>query len=594
MTISDTLDPEQGVKPLDFGTDGVTGSIDADGRLIAVNTFHPAHGYVTLTTADPFPEDRRYDPAEVRRYRAGLAALEGFGPRWDAPVVRREASLLEGAIPYVRLELADGSSAEVTTFAHDGGAIQLWRITGPEPRWAGRLSLQRSAYTQLTEGGPVPMPPLELQVWFTDGLLTIENPALPCAAAIAGPAKLAVPTPAGDPALTLVLAIAFGADGAAARQQARTLAQLDVPAVLDRLRADWRAAWRDAPPATSDPLVRRGLVYGLALAVPVGDTCCLLTDHMLLPLSWNRDAYYVARALLSARPAWADVVRRHLLWMFETAERPGGTWGRCYMANGRVKDAAFQLDQQVFPLLELADYVIETGDTTTRDRLAPHVAPLIDMLLARKAPDAWLFPTDETPADDPVAQPYHLSSHILMWRTFQRLAEAGLSGDFAALAESVRGAVGAYFVTEWEGRPLYAYTTDGRGAFHVYHDANDIPLALAPAWGFVAADDPVWRATIAFAFSAANMEGFYPPALGSVHTRAPWPLGDVQEIILARATDDSARAARAYERLRRAAQWDGALPEAYDATNYTVVSRTWFAWPNAALACVLLGAFDAE
>ena len=592
MNPLDVLDPAQGVKPLDFGADGVTGSLDPDGRLIAVNTFHPAHGYVTLTTADPFPEDRRYDPAEVRRYRAGLAALEGFGPRWAAPVIRREVVLLEGAIPRVRLALANGGSAEVTTFAHGGGALQLWRITGTEPRWAGQLSLQRSAYTQLTEGGPVPMPPLESRLWFTDGLLTVENPALPFAAAIAGPAKLAVPMPDSDSAL--VLAVGFGADGAVARQQALALARLDVPAVLDRLCADWRAVWRDVSPAASDPLVRRGLVYGLALAVPVGETRCLLTDHMLLPLSWNRDAYYVARALLSARLAWADVVRRHLLWMFETAERPGGTWGRCYMANGRVKDAAFQLDQQLFPLLELADYVIATGDSATRDRLAAHIPPLIAALLARKAPEAWLFPTDETPADDPVTQPYHLSSHILMWRTLRRLTEAGFSGDFAAMAESVRAAVGAFFVTEYDGRRLYAYTTDGRGAVHRYHDANDIPLVLAPAWGFIAADDPVWRATVAFAFSEANPEGFYPPALGSVHTRAPWPLGDVQEIIMARATDDPARAERAYDRLRRSAQWDGALPEAYDAASYAVVSRNWFAWPNAALACVQLGAFDAE
>jgi hypothetical protein len=53
-------------KPLDFGAYGVNGSLDSFGRLIALNTFHPRHGYVTLTSADPFPEPERYNPAAVR------------------------------------------------------------------------------------------------------------------------------------------------------------------------------------------------------------------------------------------------------------------------------------------------------------------------------------------------------------------------------------------------------------------------------------------------------------------------------------------------------------------------------------------------
>jgi len=108
-------------------------------------------------------------------------------------------------------------------------------------------------------------------------------------------------------------------------------------------------------------------------------------------------------------------------------------------------------------------------------------------------------------------------------------------------------------------------------------------------WGFTSADDPLWRATVDFAFSAANEGGCYGGRLGSVHTRAPWPLGDVQDLIAARLLGDRARARRAWERLHRAAQWDGALPEATRDDTGEVVSRHWFAWPNAALACEALG-----
>ncbi len=56
-----------------------------------------------------------------------------------------------------------------------------------------------------------------------------------------------------------------------------------------------------------------GLHYGWNVGVPVGETACILTDHMLLPLSWNRDAYYVARALLGWRVRSTTWCAAHLL-----------------------------------------------------------------------------------------------------------------------------------------------------------------------------------------------------------------------------------------------------------------------------------------
>lgn len=590
------LDPAGHLKPLDFGGDGVTGSVDSAGRLIALNTYHARYGYVTLTTAGPFAEDQRYNPAAVRAYRAGLARLDGFGPDFGLAAARREAVLLADAVPHIILTFAGGSRAYTITWARGGGAFQQWACDHPF-RWRGRLSLQRCAYTQLTEGGPVPMPPTETHARFEGGVLTIENPALGWAAAVAGfppgetwdrrmsgPVEIDIPAAPG----TATLVYGFGPTADAARAMARRLAA-DIPGSLRAALDDWREQLAGLP---DDPVIRRAISYGLMLAVPVGEPCCILTDHMLLPLSWNRDAYYVARAILRRQP---DTVRRHLLWMFETAERPGGVWGRCYLANGQIKDAAFQLDQQVFPLLELAEYVQETGDRATWDRLRPAVGPVIEMLLARKTPGAWLFPTDETPADDPVALPYHLSSHILLWHTFRQIAplvdgpEPG--HDLGVMAGSVRQSVQDHFVTARGEQTLYAYATDGAGRYHFYHDANDFPLALAPVWGFTAVDDPVWRATVDFAFSEANEGGYYAGRLGSVHTRAPWPLGDAQDLLIARLLGDPTRERRAWDHLRVAAQWDGALPEACDPATGAVVSRHWFAWPNAALACVALDAF---
>ena len=216
----EALDPAGGIKPLDFGLDGVIGSVDANGRLIALNTFHPRHGFVTLTAADPFSEDRRYDPAEVRRYRAGLAELEGFGPAAVGTARERAAALLSGALPRVRLALADGSQAGMIAWAAGGGAFQRWTLEEAAP-WRARLSLQRCAYTQLTEGGPVPMPACAITGRFEDGVLTIRIAAVVAALLFlrrsVSAARMAAQSPS-VPAGTTTLVYGFGPS---AREAAR-------------------------------------------------------------------------------------------------------------------------------------------------------------------------------------------------------------------------------------------------------------------------------------------------------------------------------------------------------------------------------------
>jgi hypothetical protein len=585
-------------KPYDFGdvgtsgAVGLTGSIDGAGRIIALNVPHPVHGYITLTAAAPFPETERYNPAAVRAYRAGLAALPGVGfapPEGPPSTIHTQP---DGA-PILHVRRGESESI---TYASSGQAVQIVRVADEAPVWSGRVALMRCAYTQLTEGGPVPMPAVQTRARYADGRLIIENPALPAAAVIEGLSDPTmwerytdgpIPVQIGGRAGENVLRYAIAPSVEAA------LAHLEAPAPTpDSVQAVWAAKLAELPP---DPVLRRGLVYSLLMAVPDGAGACLLTDHMLLPLSWNRDAYYVARALLAwpgNRAEGQDVVRRHLLWMFEQAERRDGFWGRCYMANGRIKDGAFQLDQQLFPILELADYVLESGDRMILQRLQAPLSECLRGLMGLRLAGRHLFPTAETPADDPIAYPYHFSSHLLFWRVAQQLARIGVEGEWAALAESLRREIDHSFIAERDGKRLFAYATDGAGQFHLYHDANDLPFALAPAWEFCPATDPVWRETAAFAFSEANIGGYYGGRLGSVHTRAAWPLGDVQEWLIAAATGDSRRAEAVRARVQGIAQPDGSLPEAYDVATGGVVSRHWFAWPAAAYACVALGAFQ--
>ncbi|MEQ8672163.1 MAG: glycoside hydrolase family 125 protein [Aggregatilineales bacterium] len=589
------LDPAQGEKPLDFGGHGINGSVNRDGRIIAINTYHPEHGYITLTSAPPFPEDKRYDPAAVRAYRKSLATQEGFGFEFTVPIIKREAYLIEDAIPYIVLTLENGVVARCLTVIQNPSLIQqIWDISDFDliVNLTGKGWFMRCMYTQLTEGGTLPMPDVRVNTIQGGRHTLIESDSLDTSVITAF--MQATVDEVGELTFSGTHNHNVGRIGVSFKQDLINADENYTPIDL----ALWRSMWQSYP-LTNHPLdlaIRRALVYGLNCCVPLqndDEAICILTDHMLLPLSWNRDAYYVARALLAWTGNEAEthkLVFGHLVWMFERAGRVDGTWGRSYLANGKVKDKGYQLDQQIFPLLELCDYIEKSGDHSAVERFKAHIQPVINVLMAHKHPQKWLFPTDETPGDDPIAYPYHLSSHILIWHTLNRLAELNLDLDidFSAMATGVRDAIDANFIAEKDGVQIYAYAADGENGYHFYHDANDVPLVLAPVWGMCSADDAVWRATLDFAFSPANIGGFYDIALGSVHTPAPWALGDAQEWLVAKLLKDETRETQVIERLSKAMQWDGALPEAYSANDFSVISRHWFAWPNALLAWFIL------
>jgi uncharacterized protein len=626
------LDPAGPYKPLDAGEAGVSASVDARGRLVAVSQGHPEHGVVTMSAHAPFPGSSRHDQAAVRRWRRRLSARDaaafglrpaagaagppaGAGPPGGAAASAIPAWLAGHALPVTGVAGVAGP-ALATFVPHpddaDGaaGVVQVL-LPGPPPpplAWHGTVGLARAAYAQLTEGGPLPEPPRRLSARAAGSEVVLADPALGWAVALAGdlapPARVtlragraAVHAPLGPGGR--LLALGLGPDPARARAAARRLALLDPDAALERAMARWRARWDGWPRRLGplDRLARRGVGYVLACcAIPVGSATCLVTDHRILPLAWTRDGYFAARALLAwtratGVPEPAGLVRRHLAWLFEVADRPAGWWARSHLVGGQRKDQAFQLDQQLYPLLELADYVELTGDRRPLERHREAVERALRAIDGRRAAGVALYATEETPADDPLPLPYQTACQLLAWYTLTRLDRLGVGGGrLGRLAGSIRDAVGRHQVVADGAPPRYAYATDLAGGTLDYHDANDLPMALAPAWGFCEPDDPTWRATMRFAFGPAN-PGFAPGrrgGLGSLHTPGSWPLGHVQAWLAGRAAGEAGTVAAAERALAAAALWDGALPEASDPRSGRPRSRPWFAWPGATVATLLL------
>ncbi|MEK6226144.1 MAG: glycoside hydrolase family 125 protein [Chloroflexota bacterium] len=583
LTVTAPLDRRRPYKPLDVGNGIVSGTVTPGGRWLSLGIAHPVHGRVELTRMEPFAGSR-FDQSEVRAYRESLA--DPTRPSFGFDLLDAEPSsvwLAEDSFPSAVVDRAEGRFESIVVApVGRSGAIQIVRIKAKTeirgPTWTSTMRLARAEYTQLTAGGPLAdahthnRTSMHQREDWPDSLFLIEDRALGAAATIA--ATYAEIGAGSESAAILV--VALGLDAIATLTEAHELAR-DAETLVQQHLTERRKLWTglDLAAPTAHP-TRRGVSYAIDCAASrSGDATAILADHEILPLVWTRDAYYVCRALLAVGPRdprIAAFVDGFIRWSFEAAETVDGWWPRASLASGAAKDPAFQLDQQLWPLLLIADRTRLTGDASPRERYAGSCVNVIDRLLAARTPFG-LIATAETPADDPLVQPFHFSSHVLLWRVLVAFGHPA--------ASEVRDTTLRHFASE--GRFAYAIAgPDAANARH-YHDANDFPTVFAPGWGFCSVDDPRWRATIDFAWSIAN-EGYFAgtlAGLGSVHTPHPWPLGDLQEIVLARVTKDAAREERARERLAQVQTWDGMLPEAYDETSGAVASRHWFAWPAA-------------
>ncbi|MFI6494377.1 glycoside hydrolase family 125 protein [Streptomyces sp. NPDC050564] len=601
-------------KPLDLGNGLVAASFGADGSWLSIGAPHPLHGFVEMSGAPPFEESWRGDPAAVRRYRGWLTEDRYAFLRLDLPdeeVSGRRVGVDEEGRPVWR-RTGQGWSCSATAWALLNRQVLVQRYVieaAPGVRAVLRFSgrLDRCALAEITEVNP----PTSLEVHPEVDVRGIDVAV--SAPELATSALVTVDAPAGRwahaPDGEAVWEIEAGARGSGAVEITVTVS-LQPPAWPG---SPHRAA-TVTPPRIGDRagglegIVSGALRYILgctALDVGGGDRT-ILTDHRLLPLSWTRDAYYQALLLLCAAPddvAVTDVVQAHLRWLWGRGRASGTPWMRSHLPDGRPKDLAVQADQQLYPMLELADYRRVTGrwplppqdDGTEPGKLWGELIAEVWRDLPRQGKDGLLAGA-ENPADDPSELPFALSTQVLYWHTATQLApwsaELGLDAlRLAQTAQDLRTAVPQAFTCEGPFGPQWAYETDGAGHHRLYHDANDLPTAFAPRWGFCSALDDRWAATMRFAFSRHNPGYVSGPhgGLGSAHTPGTWTLGDAQELAVAETTGDKTRAASVLHRIDQVAGVDGLLPETYDADTGDWLARHWFAWPAAVLGVLHFG-----
>lgn len=606
-------------KPRDLGNSLVCASFGRTGEWLSLATVDPDAGFVELTGLPLFDPEWRGEVDLVRRFRSWMrreehaflhveAGRAKVTTRQDAP--RDTRGIVQRIV--IRASHRDRPAGIRIRINGRLGWPVLAEISESEPPTGdglkSRLKSREGTLRVNGEGGPI-----IVQAWLRKG----------------GESSLGSAEQRSDQRI---------AWNVLRRRMPTAVAWVDWPRDADEVHIDiacifdqppleppdWLDTTRLRPPESADAGVElRPLLVPARSVKAVGRmnqrnasytrTCtalqvsgserCIVADHRILPLSWTRDAYWQARLLLATwRRGGHDederIVADHLRWLFLRCERPDGSWARSHYPDGRRKGEIFQADQQLYPLLELADYVSITGrmptlppDSSWEQLVSAAWAVVDDAVDAERG----LIRTDETPTGDAPTYPYLLSDQILLWHVAGRLAtvaaHVGMDVErLRVLRERVRGAVVERFEIEGPLGHQWAYSVNGRGGVERYMDATDLPVALAPLWGFCKPGDGVWRATMQYAFEDENPAFVAGPSggLGSRHTPGTWSLGDISRWVAFGLMEDQTAADAALDRLIDIAFEDGMLPEAYDPDGSGSVVRHWFAWPGAALGVLSL------
>jgi meiotically up-regulated gene 157 (Mug157) protein len=137
---------------------------------------------------------------------------------------------------------------------------------------------------------------------------------------------------------------------------------------------------------------------------------------------------------------------------------------------------------------------------------------------------------------------------------------------------------------------IYAYEVDGLGHANVMDDANIPSLLSIPYFGYLPADNSLYKTTRAFVLSDRNpyyFHGRYASGVGSPHTPHGyiWPLALCVQALTATDNDE---ALRVLGYIAASDIGDHRLHESFDANWPEQYTRADFAWPNALYAELVL------
>ena len=311
-------------KTLDFGSDGLVCSVGSLGDLISASVYHPDHGIIVANPFEQFPGgDKFWDSSFVRTYREKFLDCfdqpgSGFGLKPRGAVMNVQVGYVDGQWPRINYSV-NRVDVETTSFVTRGeypvivNMMTLMNTTSKrrsiDVDFGGLISVHRASYGQLTEAGPIPIPPCLNRARYANGSLCINNPNLPawldCALYVDDiqiPLEGA-PTESSGP-ISLVQSVRLDFSPWTKRNLTTiyrlraTPTDSHLPKQLDsRLksslshRSGFVYRTEGSRRALDDLVIRRTFDYVLSCCcIPIDNyAICVVTDHIALPLGWHRD-----------------------------------------------------------------------------------------------------------------------------------------------------------------------------------------------------------------------------------------------------------------------------------------------------------------
>jgi uncharacterized protein len=285
-----------------------------------LSTYHPDHGIIVAAPFAQFCGSKFRDPLYVRSYRTLpiqyiQSAKNGFGLTFDNYTDEASIQFLKWNFVHFQFSIGNDIKVAYSVQVFDGGEVVQTAVITNHSESTTKLdyrldlciSLNRASYGQLTEGGPIPIPDSRNLLRAPDGnSFQIVNPCLVAHIEgvleiddeIASLGKLDDQDQSGAPIAASCPGTLDVVPGSSRimRARFRFLPNTDkktspfFPAIEDPTQYIELPRWKDEN-LVSTYILRRNVDYILSnCAVPVSETdVAIMTDHVALPLGWNRD-----------------------------------------------------------------------------------------------------------------------------------------------------------------------------------------------------------------------------------------------------------------------------------------------------------------
>jgi meiotically up-regulated gene 157 (Mug157) protein len=289
-------------------------------------------------------------------------------------------------------------------------------------------------------------------------------------------------------------------------------------------------------------------------------------------------------------------------------------YANAFSSDYKVVERKFEVDSLLYPIWFADKYWTATGDSSIftaevnsafervlatlrteqhHDRRSTYRHPD----LANDGKGSWvrytgLIWTGFRPSDDPARYQYNVPDNMFAVVVLRRLAaieqevyhNSRDAENAWGLSVEVQTGIEQYGTVDLApfGK-IYAYEVDGYGHANVMDDANIPSLLSIPYFGYLDANDSIYKNTRRFALSDRNpyyYSGKYASGIGSPHTPHGyvWPLS---LIVQALTSSDPAEISRVMGYIAASDVGDHRLHESFNSDWPESFTRDDFAWPNA-------------